>query len=201
MSTPTLNTTSNQVTTNDNKTNIFAHVLLFIFGLLFLTIGISTIRYYNAYDTQASAKVLESQCDNFRTKSGLSYSCNLKLEYFVKELQTNKTQIVSTSNVIYSTGEMISIRYNSRNSSQIILESDSNKLTGFIFAGIGGFIMIILLLILLGFVSPIKTSSIVTTNYRDYNYGNRPYQTYLTPEQTFASTLGMSLGSKIANKI
>lgn len=196
MSTPTTNISN----TNDGKTSIFAHVLLFIFGLLFMIIGMSTIKHYNSYDTQASAKVIETQCGNFRTKSGLSYSCNVKLEYFVKDLQTYKTQIVQTSNVMYSIGEMINIRYNSKNSSQIILESDSNKLTGFIFSGVGLFIMIILLLMLLGFVSPIKTSSIVTTNEMN-NYRNRPYNTYLTPEQTFASTLGMSLGSKIANKI
>ena len=187
---------------NEKKTSIFAHVILLIFSLLSLSIGIIIIKQYNAYNTETTAKVIETDCGNFRTSSSISYSCNIKLEYYVKEIQSNKTQIIQTSNVMYSTGDLIAIRYNSSNYSQIILQSDSNKLKGFIFFVIGSLILIVLFLILIGVIPPIQVSNVISSSpYYHSHYPYQPYHAYLTPEQTFASSFGMAMGSKIANKI
>ena len=197
----TSNISTTNPSNNEKKVSIFAHVILLIFSLISLLIGITIIKKYNAYNTQTTAKVIETDCGNFRTNSSISYSCNIKLEYYVKEIQSNKTQIIQTSNVIYSVGDSLVIKYNSSNYSQIILQSDSNKLTGFIFSLIGGLILVVLFLILIGVISPIYVSNVISSSpyYTPYPY--RHYQTYLTPEQTFASSFGMAMGSKIANKI
>ena len=180
---------------NEKKTSIIIYIILLLFSFLFLSIGIFTIKKYNKYNTGTKAKVIDNDCKNIRTTNDISYKCNIKLEYYVKETQSNRTQIIQTSNVIYSVGESVSIRYNSSDSSQIILESDSNKLTGFIFAAIGGFILVILFLILIGVISPIQVSNSTTV------YPSNSYQIYQTPEQRFASSFGMAMGSKIANRI
>ena len=197
----TTNSSTTNSSNNEKKVSIFAHVILLIFSLISLLIGITIIKKYNTYDTETTAKVIETDCGNFRTKSGISYSCNIKLEYYVKEIQSNKTQIIQTSNVIYSVGDSLVIKYNSSNYSQIILQSDSNKLTGIIFSVIGGLILVVLFLILIGVISPIYVSNVISSSPYYTPYSHRYYQTYLTPEQTFASSFGMAMGSKIANKI
>jgi len=202
------NTTTNaqvaNTTTKEKQSSLFMYIILFIFSILFIVIGLSVVKKYNVYDTQINGKVIESNCSNILNYNRkFSYSCNVKLEYYVKELQTTRTQIIQTSNVIYSVGDNISLRYNSANSSDIILESDSNKLSGYIFAGIGIFLLVIIFLTMVGIISPLQTVSYSTpyiTSTSGTNY-YKPYQTYLTPEQTFASSLGVALGSKIANKI
>lgn len=196
---------TNSVTNTQNKqSNLFIYVILFIFSIIFILIGTSVIKKYNAYDTQSNAKVIESNCNNILNYNrSISYSCNLKLEYYVKELQKTKTQVIQTSNLFYSVGDNISIRYNSANSSQIILENDSNKLGGFIFAGIGTFLLIIIFLTMIGVITPLQAVSYSTPYVSSTSGSNyyKPHDSYLTPEQSFASSLGVALGSKIANKI
>ena len=193
--------TNNPVIYNTNtskQSNLFLYIIYIIFSIVFFSIGFYIFKDNKQYDTLVSAKIIDSNCDKIRgTNRSTTYTCTLKVEYFVDKLNTNKTQVITVKNALYYNGENIAIYYNSNNPSIIKPKSEKYTFFPYIFMGIGILIFTLFILTLLGILQPPVQVTSLNTPYYGYSY-NYPY---LTPEQTFASSVGLSLGSKLANKI
>ena len=196
-----INSTSTSISNTNNNTSTQSKLLLYImyiiFSLIFFFVGFFIYKDMKQYDKLVNAKIIESDCDKIRgINTNTIYTCTLKVEYFVEKLNTKKIQIVTVKNAIYYSGEDIAIYYNSNNPSIIKLKSDRNILPAYIFMCIGIFIFILFILNLLGIIN--MTQGVINnTPYRTYV----PYNSYLTPEQSLASSIGIAIGSKLANKI
>jgi hypothetical protein len=194
-----INSTSTPNTNTNTQSNLFSYIMYIFISLIFFSIGFFIYKDIKQYDTLVNAKIIESDCDKIRgTNITTVYTCTLKVEYFVEKLNTKKIQIVTVKNAIYYNGEDIAIYYNSNNPSMIKLKSDKNILPAYIFMGIGIFVFILFILNLLGII---KISQVVRTNTNASYVPLYPYNNYLTPEQSFASSVGLAFGSKLANKI
>lgn len=176
--------------------NYSLYILYGFLFILFLSIGIFIVRYSNKYNKRATAKVIESNCDKIKLENK-EYTCTLKIEYFLNS-NTKAHQIIKSSNLMYNVGDDIVIYYKEDEPSDVRIKANSDYIIGYGLIVISILILLVCILSMMGVLKPI-----MVTKYSNSPYYPNPhyYQNYMTPEQTFASSFGLSLGSRIANKI
>jgi hypothetical protein len=179
------------------KTSILLYILLIFMSMMCFFIGVFLLIENNKYNKKVTAKVLQSNCEkDIRTSS--QYKCELVIEYFVEKLNSNK-QVVVSSDVRYSAGDTITIHYNEDDPSNIKLQKKTNFVP-YITLMFGIIILLVFILTLIGVIKPIEVYR--QPGYYGYSsYHGYPGSYYLSPEQTFASGVGISLGNKLFSKL
>lgn len=125
---------------------IFSAYMTFAFAiLLFVIFVIISIFYFEKqkiYTQPINATIVDSNCV-MSTKNGnnITYTCGLTVNYVVNNKNYTQTLNINDTKIQYSKNMSIKLYYDPKNPNKISNKQDTN-LKGYIFIGVGAFLLI-----------------------------------------------------------
>lgn len=119
-------------------------IIVSIISIILVSISIYLILKKNIYTGSVEGVINTIECQTNTNNKQKTATCNLNVTYIVNNKKY--THDVITSNIHYSKGDNISIKYDQNNPENIQKNRLNNKSIGFIMLGIAAFLMLVVVI-------------------------------------------------------